>query len=245
MLNKHVQSQQRPTNNQQHNKHNKNNKNYTKNKHNNNNNNRKPQGITLKRFSNEFSSPSTDLLILSQHIATFLRENNSTLIHVILSHLGTDQTLAYVRETAQKEEEGGLMTVGENLDKRRRSPGGCFFYLVKEGVDPEMRKNIFTDERAKASKKITRNMLQNKHNKGNKDNNNNSNNNGNNRFRTENNKEDEDDNKENIEENKDGEETGMDTQKENGETTEGQSEVNNNVETTNSSSEPIENTNSM
>jgi hypothetical protein len=107
-----------------------------------------------------------------------------TLVHVVLSHLGIEETLKYVRETAKKEEEGGVLTVGDVAKvsdmvrqgdvargddvareggKRRRSPGGCFLFLVKEGVGEEMRKAIFTDERAKASRKETRNAVKEKH----------------------------------------------------------------------------------
>lgn len=99
---------------------------------------------------------------LAGNIAAFLDEKNVGLILATLVHLGTKETLRFVRETAEREEGGGVMTANQN---RQRSPGGCFFFLVKEGVKEDLRKAIFTDPRGKEFKKTLRKDAQAKNKK--------------------------------------------------------------------------------
>lgn len=176
-------------NNQNRNNYNKNNNNNSRNNKNNknnknNNNNRPPPPLTTTRFDKEFESttlPQTEEL-MAHKIAYFLHETNKGLITVVLSVLGTTETLKFVRETARMEENGGMMTSEKHAIARKRSPGGCFFYLVKEGVNEEKRIAIFTDERGKRNKvppkpsfKKAANNKNKNNNKNNKNNNNDNN----------------------------------------------------------------------
>jgi len=134
-------------------------------KNNNNNNNRnkkhphKDRGqphytsVSSSSFNKEFCdiSPSISIEALTRKISGFLNEDNVSLIEVMISHLGVAPSVDFVRQTVEAEENGGIMTTSK--PSRRRSPGGVLFYLLKERTTPDMRKVIFTDERAKVSKK--------------------------------------------------------------------------------------------
>jgi len=112
--------------------------------------------ITTSEFDQLFSDLSllpSDLDELAARVASYLQEPNVGLVLSTLTHLGIPETLKFVRMTAEKEEEGGVLTV--NL-KRQRSPGGTFFFLMKEGVDEEMRKKVFMDVKGKEYKRSQR-----------------------------------------------------------------------------------------
>jgi phosphorylated adapter RNA export protein len=51
-------------------------------------------------------------------------------IETIVSRLGIEQSLAYLQETQTIESQGGMLLADGS---RRRTPGGVFFYLVKQG----------------------------------------------------------------------------------------------------------------
>ncbi len=66
-------------------------------------------------------------------------------IERIVTCLGADQTLIHLQETQTIEEQGGMMVPDGS---RRRTPGGVFFFLVKQRLKEEGRheevKTIFT-----------------------------------------------------------------------------------------------------
>ena len=59
-----------------------------------------------------------------------------------VQRLGPDAALAFLQETQQIEAQGGLMLPDGS---RRRTPGGVFFFLVRQRVTPEDRAVIFPD----------------------------------------------------------------------------------------------------
>lgn len=75
-----------------------------------------------------------------QEIAKQLNEPNTDLIEKIANTLGMERMNEYLQKTLAIEDEGGMMTRSEN---RRRTPGGVFFYLVKEGASKVERKQIW------------------------------------------------------------------------------------------------------
>lgn len=58
-------------------------------------------------------------------------------IERIVEYLGVEQALAYLQQTQQIEAQGGMMLTDGS---RRRTPGGVFFYLVKQQLKAEERK---------------------------------------------------------------------------------------------------------
>jgi hypothetical protein len=72
-------------------------------------------------------------------------------IERIVRHLGEEQALAYLQKTKETEAAGGLMLPDRS---RRRTPGGVFFYLVREGVGSDLRKRLFPSW-PPASKKVS------------------------------------------------------------------------------------------
>eukprot|EP00026_Physarum_polycephalum_P010250 Phypoly_transcript_10406.p1 GENE.Phypoly_transcript_10406~~Phypoly_transcript_10406.p1 ORF type:complete len:420 (+),score=109.13 Phypoly_transcript_10406:75-1262(+) len=142
----------RNNNSRNHNNRNKNNDDRQNNRNSNSDDRRKASllepRITIreyeKRYGDLSSLPPED--VLGPSIASFLQEKNVGLIQATLAHLGIPETLRYVKQTTEIEEGGGVMTANQT---RQRSPGGCFFFLVKEGVGAEKRKAIFTDARGK------------------------------------------------------------------------------------------------
>ncbi|MBP8002330.1 MAG: hypothetical protein KA314_16165 [Chloroflexi bacterium] len=80
---------------------------------------------------------------IAAEIAHQLDEKNPyALVQIerIIGQLGAAVARAFLTETQQVEAAGGMPT---NDKKRRRSPGGVYFYLVRGRVSPEDRKIIF------------------------------------------------------------------------------------------------------
>ena len=92
----------------------------------------------------------------AKSVAKTLHEKNRYAIeHIerLIKHLGLDFVQKHVEETQRIESEGGLMIKNGN---RRRTPGGVFFYIVKEKLRPEQRTLIFPPvdwKKRKAAKK--------------------------------------------------------------------------------------------
>ena len=61
-------------------------------------------------------------------------------IRRIVQRLGPDAALAFLQEAQQIEAQGGLMLPDGS---RRRTPGGVFFFLVRQRITPEDRAVIF------------------------------------------------------------------------------------------------------
>jgi phosphorylated adapter RNA export protein len=59
-------------------------------------------------------------------------------IETIVSRLGNESALAYLRETQEIESQGGMLLADGS---RRRTPGGVFFYLVKQAEKDAKKQN--------------------------------------------------------------------------------------------------------
>lgn len=84
-------------------------------------------------------SPHTVQAVVDQ-ISRTLRETNLALVKRVVETLGPERTLQFLDRTLETEARGGLMT---NNGRRRRTPGGVFFYLIRGSVTDEERKAIF------------------------------------------------------------------------------------------------------
>lgn len=73
-------------------------------------------------------------------IAAQLNEPNTELIGKIVNTLGIERVSEYLQKTLTIEVEGGMMTLD---GKRRRTPGGVFFHVVKGELSKTERKQIF------------------------------------------------------------------------------------------------------
>ncbi|MGQ9887310.1 MAG: hypothetical protein ACUVSX_02355 [Aggregatilineales bacterium] len=60
-------------------------------------------------------------------------------IGIIVRHFGAEAALALLAETEAIEAQGGMMIAN---GRRRRTPGGVFFYLAKERMTPEEREQL-------------------------------------------------------------------------------------------------------
>ncbi|GAB5490901.1 MAG: hypothetical protein Phog2KO_11160 [Phototrophicaceae bacterium] len=79
----------------------------------------------------------------AQEVAKILGENDEqpvSQIEQLVEHLGRDFVQEQLEETQKIEEKGGLKT---DDNKRRRTMGGVFFYLVKGKMDESIRQKIF------------------------------------------------------------------------------------------------------
>ena len=65
-------------------------------------------------------------------------------IQRIINHLGVDVTYGFLDKTKQCLAEGGVLTYD---GKRKRSPGGTFFFLVRGGVTAEQHQAIWPQHR--------------------------------------------------------------------------------------------------
>lgn len=76
-------------------------------------------------------------------IAEGLNEPNIALLNRVEAVLGVDEMQALYARTQEIEAGGGMLTVRGN---RRRTPGGVFFFLVKEKMTPEQEEAVFGDQ---------------------------------------------------------------------------------------------------
>lgn len=76
----------------------------------------------------------------TQEIAEQLNEPNTELIEKIVNILGMERVSEYLQKTLTIEAEGGMMTAKGD---RRRSAGGVFFHLVKDGLSKAERRQIW------------------------------------------------------------------------------------------------------
>lgn len=61
-------------------------------------------------------------------------------IEAIITHMGRDFVEEHLAQTVQAENEGGLMIEG---NRRRRTVGGVFFYLLKDKIPQEKKRDIY------------------------------------------------------------------------------------------------------
>jgi hypothetical protein len=76
-------------------------------------------------------------------------EEPRLLLRRLVKRLGTEQALAFLRETVAIEEAGGMLLPDGS---RRRTKGGVFFYLVRTKGPKEVRRLFFTHKVAQASR---------------------------------------------------------------------------------------------
>src|SRR5262245_15194998 len=70
-------------------------------------------------------------------------------IERIVHHLGLETAQTALKEALAVEAEGGMLTDDQ---KRRRTPGGVFFYLVRGRTPPELRPVIWPAHRTAGQK---------------------------------------------------------------------------------------------
>ena len=73
-------------------------------------------------------------------LAEALQEPNRPLLTQVLRLLGTDRTMAILAATRTCEANGGMLTKD---GKRRRTPGGVFFQLIRERATKQERWRLF------------------------------------------------------------------------------------------------------
>ena len=73
-------------------------------------------------------------------IAKQLNEPNTELIGKIVNAIGIERVNEYLQKTLTIEAESGMMT---RDGERRRTPGGVFFYVVKDNLSKAEQKQIF------------------------------------------------------------------------------------------------------
>lgn len=76
----------------------------------------------------------------AQSIAQALDEPNVEGVQSVIDVIGETEAYRYLVEAARIETEGGLMV---HKGKRRRTPGGVWFHLIRKGVAPDQRKQIW------------------------------------------------------------------------------------------------------
>ncbi|MBP8293276.1 MAG: hypothetical protein KAX65_10910 [Caldilineaceae bacterium] len=76
-------------------------------------------------------------------IAAGLNEPNIELLNRVADVLGIAEMQALYQRTQEIEAAGGMLTVRGN---RRRTPGGVYFFLVKEIMTPEQEEVVFGDQ---------------------------------------------------------------------------------------------------
>ncbi|CAM9868611.1 unnamed protein product, partial [Discosporangium mesarthrocarpum] len=90
-------------------------------------------------------------------VCKVLREPKYYLMCQVVSDIGYNKTKTILKRVKRVEDSGGMLTASK---ERRRSPGGVFFTLLKEYVDPATLKAIYADdirvkkERERAARKI-------------------------------------------------------------------------------------------
>ena len=90
--------------------------------------------------ASEPAAPSTAPEIAE--IAAGLNEPNIDLLNRVTAALGIAEMQALYQRTLEVEAAGGILTVRGN---RRRTPGGVFFFLARQGLSPEQEQAIFGD----------------------------------------------------------------------------------------------------
>lgn len=86
----------------------------------------------------------SDNAAIVQEIAKALSERNIAEVQAAVTVLGPERARALMQQALEVEAQGGMMTANE---KRRRSPGGVFFHLIRQGATKEERKAIFPNNR--------------------------------------------------------------------------------------------------
>jgi PHAX RNA-binding domain len=78
--------------------------------------------------------------LTGETLAAILQEPNVPVLRQVLRTFGPARTAAVLTATLQCQAQGGLRT---NDGRRRRTPGGVFFRLVKDRATPQERRRLF------------------------------------------------------------------------------------------------------
>ncbi|XP_008550190.1 phosphorylated adapter RNA export protein [Microplitis demolitor] len=95
------------------------------------------------------SIESTDIEVAND-IAEKLNEKKDSLIKRIVDIIGKEKSIEFYKKTKEIEEDGGLLIMNGS---RRRTPGGVYFYLVKndEHIPQEQIREIFSLDKKEAN----------------------------------------------------------------------------------------------
>lgn len=85
-------------------------------------------------------------LALADELAAALNEPQTLLLRRVIDVIGVERTQAHLVATLAIEAQGGELTKNQ---KRRRTPGGVFFHLVRYACSSVERKQIFPKVKAK------------------------------------------------------------------------------------------------
>ena len=85
---------------------------------------------------------------LARQLAKVLNETNLPLIHRIITVLGPERAQTFLSATLEMEAQGGALT---RKGDRKRTPGGLFFYLVREAISNRERRQIWPIIRKKSA----------------------------------------------------------------------------------------------
>jgi hypothetical protein len=86
------------------------------------------------------STTITDATLVDQIVAA-LNESNLPLLRRVITVIGPERTNEFLRQTLEIEANGGQMI---QSGKRRRTPGGVFFHLVRTTLPGAERRQIWT-----------------------------------------------------------------------------------------------------
>jgi hypothetical protein len=92
---------------------------------------------------NPASDSKTAVETAASDIATQLQETHPPAIlqiRRIIEQIGLEATYAHLQKTLAVEAQGGMLTEDK---KKRRTPGGTFFYIVRGQLTPEQRKILW------------------------------------------------------------------------------------------------------
>jgi hypothetical protein len=87
---------------------------------------------------------------LAWEILETLSEPNTWLVQRVVAEIGVERARHFLAGTLAVEAEGGLLV---ERGTRRRTPGGVFLYLVRNGVSPAARKRLWPRQRQKGKKR--------------------------------------------------------------------------------------------
>jgi hypothetical protein len=88
-------------------------------------------------------TPMTDITTAVNDIAAQLQETHPPAIlqiRRIIEQIGLEATYAHLQTTLDVEAQGGMLTEDK---KKRRTPGGTFFYIVRGKLTPEQRRILW------------------------------------------------------------------------------------------------------
>jgi hypothetical protein len=83
---------------------------------------------------------------LAWEILEILSEPNTWLVQRVVAEIGVERARHFLAGTLAVEAEGGLLV---ERGTRRRTPGGVFLYLVRNGVSPAERKRLWPRQKGK------------------------------------------------------------------------------------------------